>query len=272
MKKENTYHKVIVSFVFLLFTWFLAACAPDTPQPRTALDDQPARMVSAFFGLDNELPSLRWKGLDGMPVTFTKRIADPDSLMPEAFTVITRSGKRVTPDHATLRPAKEASKRHTVLLIGEFGNEPEDPPVKVGVTGSLTLSGGENAQGLSVDVTPLKNGPSLVLAYTLSPEESPFEVPPSTKQVVVVLWDGGVTPLEGVTGESHRLGYSVELSDGNIVQPIGLGDIGGDNYEYLYLDTDSTALRVNMKGELLIDPRSDANPATSVDVAGASQN
>jgi hypothetical protein len=76
--------------------------------------------------------------------------------------------------------------------------------------------------------------------------------------------------MDGVTYENHLLGYSVVTTDGNIVQPIALGDIGGDNYEYLYLDTEATALIVSMKSGLLMDPRSDANPATSVGVAGAS--
>ena len=39
-------------------------------------------------------------------------------------------------------------------------------------------------------------------------------------------------------------------------------------YEHLYLDTDSKPLRVSMKGGLLIDPRDDPKPATSVEVAG----
>ena len=53
------------------------------------------------------------------------------------------------------------------------------------------------------------------------------------------------------------------------MQPIALGDIGRDNYEYLYLDTDATLLKVSMKSGLLMDPRADANPATSVGVAAA---
>jgi hypothetical protein len=154
------------------------------------------------------------------------------------------------------------------LLIGEFGNEPDDPPAKVKVTGQLILAGGDNAQGLSVDVTPLKDGPSLVLAYAVSPEDLPDDdVPPETKQVVVAIWNGGVTPMEGVIAENHRLGYSVEIENGSTVQPIGIGDIGGDNYEYLYLDTEETALRVNIKSGLLMDPRGDVNLATSVEVA-----
>jgi hypothetical protein len=107
-----------------------------------------------------------------------------------------------------------------------------------------------------------------VLAYAVSPEDLPDDdVPPETKQVVVAIWNGGVTPMEGVIAENHRLGHSVETEDGATVQPIGVGDIGGDNYEYLYLDTEETALRVNIKSGLLMDPRGDVNLATSVEVA-----
>lgn len=246
------------------------ACSPNSTSPRTELDDQPTRMVSAFFGLDNEIHTLRFKGADGMPVTFSKRVADPDSLEPEIFTVISRSGKRVHPLRVTTRPANAASKRHTVLLIGEFGNEPEDPPIKVEVTSQLILAGGDNAQGLSAQVTPLEDGPSLVLAYAVSPKDFAEDFPPETKQIVVAVWNGGVEPMGGVTDEDHRLGYSVDTENGSAAQPIGVGDIGGDNYEYLYLDTESTALRVSMKSNLLMDPRLDGNPATSIEVAGAS--
>lgn len=262
MKRVKCYG--FVGFIALT----IAGCSPGPTPTRTDLDDQPARMASAFFGLDNAIQALRYKGADGMPVTFSKRVADPDSLEPEMFTVISRSGKRVHPLRVTTRPADETSKRHSVLLIGEFGNEPDDPPVKVKVTGQLILAGGDNAQGLSVDVTPLNDGPSLVLAYAVSPEDIPDDdVPPETKQVIVAIWNGGVTPMEGVSAENHRLGYSFETENGSTVQPIGVGDIGGDNYEYLYLDTEETALRVNIKSGLLMDPRGDVNPATSVEIA-----
>ncbi len=50
-----------------------------------------------------------------------------------------------------------------------------------------------------------------------------------------------------------------------LIVPVG----DGDNYEHLYLDTEANLLRVSMKGGLLMDPRADPNPATSVEVAGA---
>ena len=236
---------------------------------RTSLDDQPPQMVGALFGLDNDLPRRRLRsmpGLDGMPVTFSRRVEGP--IKPAAFTVITRSGARHQPSVATTRPANEAAKRHTVLLIGELGDEPDDPPVKVEVTGHLALAGGADAHGLSVAVTPLANGPSLVLAYVANPGKIEGKHPPGTKQIIVVVWAGGVRPMPGVKHENHRLGYSVETTDGDVL-PIDVGNLGDrDNYEHLYLDTDSKPLRVSMKGGLLIDPRDDPNPATSVEVAG----
>jgi len=281
LNKQSPYQKRrnIMSFKKTLFVasatvlglvaLLLVFCAPDPTPPRTALDDQPAKMLSAFFGLDNALPGLRFKDADGMPLTFSKRVQDPDSLEPSAFTVITRSGVRVHPLHVTTRPAHEASKRHSVLLIGEFGNAPEDPPVRVEVTGHLVLAGDEDAQGLSVAVTPLENGPSLVMAYSVSPSDFADDLPLETRQIIVVVWNGGVEPVAGVTRDNHRLGYRLETIDGGSVQPIALGDIGGDNYEYLFLDTQATVMRVSMKSGLLMDPRADANPTTSVGIAAA---
>jgi hypothetical protein len=272
LKKENNHSLInrLLALVLGFSTLTLVACAPSPALPKTALDDQPPRMVSAFFGLDNGIQAFWYKGADGMPVTFSKRVQDPDALDPEMFTVITRSGVRAHPLRVTTRPANAATKRHSVLMIGEFGNEPSDPPVKVEITGHLILAGSDDAHGLSAQVTPLADGPSLVLAYAVSPKDFAGDFPPETKQIVVTVWNGGVEPMDSVTYKNHLQGYSVETSDGNIVLPIGLGDIGGDNYEYLYLDTESTALRVSMKSNLLMDPRLDGNPATSIEVAGAS--
>lgn len=269
MKKENIHHRSSISIfsgvlALVALTW-MATAAGSNP-PRTALDDEAPRIISAFFGLDNAIPALRFKGADGLPVTFSHRVKDPGSINPEAFTVVTRSGARTHPLWATTRPANEASKRHTVLLIGEFGNEPDDPPVKVEVTGHLILAGGDDAHGLSVAVTPLEDGPSLVMAYAVSPESLKGNYPPETKQIIVAVWNGGVEPIAGFTDETHRLGYTIETVDGDVARPIGLGDVGGDNYEHLYLDTEAIPVRLSMKSGILKDPRTDPNAATSVEV------
>ena len=83
------------------------------------------------------------------------------------------------------------------------------------------------------------------------------------------MWAGGVRPIPSVTQQKHLLGYSVATTDGDVV-PIDVGNLGDrDNYEHLCLDTKAESLRVSMKGGLLMDPRDDSNPATSVEVAGA---
>ena len=104
------------------------------------------------------------------------------------------------------------------------------------------------------------------MGYAVCPESLKGDYPPENKQIIVAVWNGGIEPLEGVTGGNHRQGYSIETTDGDIVQPLGLGDVRGDNYEHLFLDTEATPLLVSMKSGLLKDPRSDPNPATSVDV------
>ena len=258
----------------------LAGCAmlfeasgPRAPLTRTSLDDEPPRMVSAFFGLE-ALPMrsvlIWWRapGKYGMPVTFSRRVEGP--IEPEAFTVITESGARLHPRFATTVPANEPAERHTVLLIGELGDEPGDPPATVKVTGSLALEGDADANGLAVRVTPLADGPTLVLAYAVGAGAMAGACPPGTKQVVVATWAGGVRRVPGVSEADHRRAYSVATADGNVT-PIGIGNLGdGDNYEHLYLDTDARVLRVSMKEGVLMDPRDDPNPATTVGIAGPS--
>lgn len=254
-----------------LAVFTVLACAPQrVPESTgalepTPLDEQPLRMVSAFFGLDNALGP-RTAALDGMPVVFSRRVEEP--IDPTAFTVVTRSGARLHPLRATTRPASETAERHTVLLIGQFGDEPDDPPAMVEVTGQLAIAGGADPVGMSVPVTPLADGPSLVLAFASDPAQIESNCPPETRQVIVVVWAGGVRPMPSVTPDDHRLGYSVATTAGDVV-PIALGNLGdGDNYEHLCLDTVATPLRASMSGGLLMDPRDDPNPATDVEIAG----
>lgn len=248
----------------------LAACA-HVPVPRPALDEAPPRLVSAFFGLDHALPpESRWlcaegPGRDGLPVTFSRRVVG--RVDPSAFTVTTRSGSRLHPTCATTAPATGRSKNHTVLLIGELGAEPADPPVRVEVTGSLPLEGGADAQGLNAEITPLDAGPTLVLAFAGAPKAVDSSCPVGARQVVVVVWAGGVTPAPGKTAEDHRAGYRVSTTEGPVT-PFALGDLGDrDNYVHLCLDTDAAATRVSFAPGLLVDPRGDANPETSVEVS-----
>lgn len=241
--------------------------------PKTNLDDDPPRLVSAFFGLDDALPmeavrlSLKAPGKDGMPVTFSRRVVGGPTIEPKVFTVKTQSGALLHPILATTRPADAPGKNHTVLLIGELGSDPADPPMSVEVTGDLPLDYGANGKGLSGPVIPLVAGPTLVLALGFKGGTIPSDCPAQTRQVVVAIWAGGVRPKPGADQTTHLKGYRVATSQGE-VRPFALGDLNDrDNYVHLCLATDVRAERVNFAPDILVDPRDDVNPETSVAVS-----
>ena len=98
-------------------------------------------LVSAFFGLDNALPSLLLcnqigSQLDGMPVNF-KFPLDVSSLSETDFEVLDSLGNIHTPMCVSLAPANENGENRTVLLLGEFGTAVTNPPVEVRVVGDL---------------------------------------------------------------------------------------------------------------------------------------
>ncbi|MCP4503022.1 MAG: hypothetical protein GY822_24050 [Deltaproteobacteria bacterium] len=78
----------------------LASVAPG----RTSLDEEPPRLVSAFYGLDNAFLKREWRicaeapGADGIPVTFTRQVVGSRckgaDVFAIAFTVATRSEER----------------------------------------------------------------------------------------------------------------------------------------------------------------------------------
>ena len=258
----------------------LGCPSPEQPQPDSGTSDDggassSAEILDVFFGLDNALPAtanflcLGSGGMDGMPVTFSRRIGI-DNPEPSAFRVTTRSGAVRTPLCATLRPALGPSKRHTVLLIGDFGDDPGDPPVRLDVIGSVALlNGGDVIGSSSARVTPLESGPSVRLAYRYaSTELAGSSCPGTTRQIVQLTWAGGVTsPMGGELGEAARAGMRVTLAGGVQVSPIALADLGdNDNYTQLCLDTDTPAESVTVEPGVAADPRGDTNPETSIHV------
>lgn len=236
--------------------------------PRTSLDEQPVTLLNAFFGLDDSLPMaaaglcLAAPGKDGMPITFSQRLSAAPT--PGAFAITTRSGATKTPLCATTAPANERSENHTVLLIGDLGSA-SDPPITVSTVGDLTFESGASAKGTSVAVTPLDDGPTLVLAIAYRPGELDSDCPASTRQLVMVVWAGGVKPV--IDQSAHRLAYAVVTSAGRVT-PVALGDLDDqDNYVHLCLDTDAAAERVEAQAGVLVDPRNDLNPSTMVTVS-----
>ena len=263
---------------------------PATGSAGAASADSEARLLSAFFGLDDSLPvganvlCPGAAGKDGMPVVLSHTV-DADTLQSEDFRVVTRSGAGHTPMCVTLRPAGDPGELRTVLLIGEFGDADDDPPVKVTVEGDLTSDGvagdSVNFRGTEALVTPLDAGPSLVLAEVV-PEDGWLSqgrgtaCPADVQQVVRVTWAGGVRlPTGGDIGDKERALYrvTVQREDGSReeIAPVAIGDLGDqDNNHLLCLDTSAPALSVSFPGGHLVDPNQDLNPDSEVGVRGAS--
>jgi hypothetical protein len=232
------------------------------------------RILSVYYGLDelplaaNILCTRVVTGQDGVPVTFSRQL-DGASVNPEDFAVETATGERVTPDCATLAPATEPLELRTVLLMGTFGT-PKAQFRAVEVVGVLKDLDGNEITGLrSEDVTPLEDGPSLVMAERFLATNPGIngECPTNSVQVVQLVWGGGVTgPAGAPLEEAQRLGVSVRLKDGDIVQPIALADDDPDNFVYACLDNASPAVEVRVASGLFYDPGDDPNPTTSATV------
>ena len=255
--------------------WVMAGTSP--------VKDSSPTLLSAFFGLDNALPfavnllCFGGSGDDGMPVVFSHRISS-DSVRPEQFQITTRSGQLKTPKCATLRPAGDPGERRTVLLIGEFGSADTDPPEVVTIVEDLLsdTAAPVNFKGQSVDVTPLSEGPSMVLAESLSQDDwtvdrrgtqCPSE---GVRQIIRVTWNGGVRLANGDEPgdtETHLYSVSMEQEQGTsyITHPIAIAELGdNDNHHFLCLDTNDKASAVSFPSGHFIDPNRDLNPDTRV--------
>ena len=255
--------------------WVMADTSPIKSSPPT--------LLSAFFGLDNAMPfainilCFGAAGDDGMPVVLSHRISS-DSLRPEQFQITTRSGQLRTPECATLRPAGDPGERRTVLLIGEFGNADTDPPEVVTIVDDLLsdMAAPLNFKGQSVEVTPLSEGPSMVLAESVDREEwavdrrgtqCPSE---GVRQIIRVTWNGGVRLANrDEPGDAEKGLYSIKMEpeqgESYITHPIAIAELGdNDNHHFLCLDTDDKASAVSFPSGHFIDPNRNLNPDTHV--------
>ena len=238
-----------------------------------------ARLLSAFFGLDNNLPfrsnrlCLGASGQDGMPVVFSHTL-NTETVNESDFEVETRSGEVFSPICVTLRPADDEGENRTVLLIGEFGNAETDPPIRVSIVGDLHSDSEHskplNFKGLYTDVIPLDSGPALILAERVprevwSKERRGTMCPDSSRQVIRVTWTGGVRlPNGNELGETERSLYRIGLEGENdrrlSLQPDYLADLEDrDNNHLLCLDSELPAISVSFPAGHLVDPNRDLN-------------
>ena len=140
--------------IFFFFLGLLVSCqqVPDyilseeiPPVDKT----REAKMLSAFFGLDNALtPKARliWKkapGKDGMPIVFSHEI-DPTTLDASDFQIKTQQGDVRGVEFVSFKPAVEAFELRTLLLIGEYGEYPDNEPIEVNPFQIADINDNEN--------------------------------------------------------------------------------------------------------------------------------
>ena len=243
------------------------------------------KILSVFFGLDNGLNQMsrflykNAPGQDGMPVVFSHEL-DPSTIDASDFEVTTQNGDVFQIEAITLMPAEEAFELRTLLLIGEYGNHPDNPPVSFKVVGDLMTRTGVNYKGQSKEVIPLEEGPILSYAeYFTFDEDYPYvesgggcDCPKEgTKMVVKVVWSGGVRALNGdELGKNELKDFTVTLvngSDTTLVNPFQLADLSdNDNNIDLCLNQEGTPIQVQVNENAAIDPNDDPNPKTAIGV------
>lgn len=267
----------------------------DSPVPQyvpTDLEEESSGLLSAFFGLDSEAPLISSffvcrgaAGKDGMPVVFSHEL-DLTTLQAGDFKVVRSDGIEGELTCVTPAPAFDNGEYRTMLLIGEFGSS-SNPPEIVEIKGDLLSSDNRiNFKGKTIKAIPLEDGPSIVLAEHVPDEEwylgrkatfFPFGggsgCPVGTKQIVRVVWNGGITKPGGdEVDDLETMSYSVTIRDneGRVsnISPFALGDLrDGDNNHKLCLDVEGTPLKVDFPKGLVTDPRDDLNPGTSIEVS-----
>lgn len=274
-----------IFFLVLIAVVACSSCMAPPIQLSTTIPEisrqRPARVLSSFFGLDNALPPnsaglwAQAPGKDGMPVVFTHEI-DPSTLSANVFRITTRNDSTFTAAFVTLNPANEEFELRTVLLIGEYGNVPRNPPVRLQIVGDLKTCDGQNLKGSTIDITPLEQGPTVVYAeYFILDSAYPFVASgrgcdctkERTTTVVRAVWSGGVRALSGEElGDRERLKFRVYLQRGAdtiVVQPFRLADLNdNDNNIDLCISEQGRPLWLEVEAHTAIDPRDDKNPLT----------
>ena len=244
-----------------------------------------ANMLPAFFGLDDGLTQrarLIWRkapGKDGMPIVFSHEI-DPATLDATDFQVKTQKGEIREVEFVSYKPAVEEYELRTLLLIGKYGEYPDNEPVEVEIVGELKTRDGQEMKGQKIAVTPLLEGPFISYAeYFKIDDEYPYvekgngcDCPKAETAVVVrAVWSGGVRSKEGKElGDAELKHFHVKLlvaNDTIVVNPFQLADLG-DNENNIDLCIKQAGIPISVRADekIAIDPNDDLNPDTEREI------
>lgn len=244
-----------------------------------------ARMLSAFFGLDDALPQLArliWRGApgkDGMPIVFSHEI-DPETLDASDFQIRTKQGDIRSVEYVSYRPAVEKFELRTILLIGHYGEYPDNEPVEVEIVGELKSRDGQSLKGQKIAVTPLAEGPSISYAeYFKIDDKYPYvekgngcDCPKATTTTVVrTVWSGGVRSKKGKElGDAELNNFHIKLVQQNDtieVNPFQIADIDdNENNVDLCIKEAGVPIAVRADKNIAIDPRDDLNAETEMEI------
>ncbi len=272
---------VLLALVFISCNsnYTLSDKIPEIDKERNAV------VLSAFFGLDNDLPartiriSPKAPGKDGMPLVFSQEI-EPSTLEATDFKITTATGENFDVEVVSFKPSIEAFELRTLLLIGDYGEYPDNEPIEVEIIGDLFSRSGQNYKGQKVDVTPLEEGPYLSYAeHFVFDDDYPYvskgrgcDCPKGeTKVVVRTVWAGGVRALNGdELGDNELQNFTITLTNENDtvkVKPFKIADLNdNDNNIDLCIKEKGVPVTVSVKENTAIDPRNDANEFTEIDI------
>ncbi|WP_109436604.1 hypothetical protein [Aquimarina sp. AU119] len=274
----------------LILVLLIIAC--NTKPDYTLSDENPpvtkerkAQIISAFFGLDNSLPLISralWKeapGQDGMPLVFSHEI-DPNTMQANDFLITTAKGQKKYADFVTLRPASEEFELRTILLIGEYGDHPDNEPINIEIIGELKSRDGQNLQGQKMKVTSLNDGPFISYAeHFIFDENYPYNkekkgcdcVKNKTTTIVRTVWAGGVIAINGEElGNDQLEKFTITLkrdTDSIKVKPFQIADLNdNDNNVDLCIKEKGIPVYIEVDKHTVIDPNGDENPKTSLSI------
>lgn len=260
----------------------MLVCATPIESATAQSPNATGEILSAFFGLNDSrrirmgtLPICRGRPRnDGMPVIFSLEL-DNTTLDAADFRITTASGSVAGATCVTLRPAIDPGERRTALVVGEYGSA-ADQPVTVEIVGDvLSIDGSVNFRGSAAQVIPLEDGPSLVFAETVPPEEwslgTENDCPNEGLQTIIrAVWSGGITKPGGEEIDTEDMALyriTIRQNDGSTatVTPFSIGDLNdNDNNHELCLDVVGEPLSVFFPAVALTDPNEDLNADTQV--------